>query len=177
MWLQYALQESLRLELEKLVDESILRKLKIDEKSEWLNSFVCVCNPNGSIRLYLDPTHLNKYIVRPHHNSKTLDDIFPKLAGVKTFSIVDSTKLFFNLGLTERVSLLTNFGTMYGRYCYLRVPMGTSLCSDVYQFKFDEIFQYIPQYVAITDDIVIFGHADPDHDETLYSVLDRAHDD
>ena len=38
----HALQEPLRLELEKLVDEAILQKLKIDEKSDWLNSFVCV---------------------------------------------------------------------------------------------------------------------------------------
>ena len=60
-------QEPLRLELEKLVDEGILCKLKIDEKSEWLHSFVCVRKPNGSIRLCLDPTHLNKYTVRPHH--------------------------------------------------------------------------------------------------------------
>ena len=37
----HALQEPLRLELEKLVDEGILQKLKIDEKSEWLNLFVC----------------------------------------------------------------------------------------------------------------------------------------
>ena len=49
------LQEPLRLELEKLVDEGILRKLKTDEKSEWLNSLVCVRKPNGSIRLCLDP--------------------------------------------------------------------------------------------------------------------------
>ena len=123
----HALQEQLRLELEKLVDEGILRKLKIDEKSEWLNSFICVRKPNGSIRLCLDPTHLNKYIVRPHHNSKTLDDILLKLSGAKKFSIVDSTKSFFNLSLTKRASLLMTFGTMYGRYCYLRVPMGASL--------------------------------------------------
>ena len=68
----HTLQELLRLELEILVDKGILRKLKIDEKSEWLNSFVCVRKPNGSIRLCLDPTHLNKFIVRPCHNSKTL---------------------------------------------------------------------------------------------------------
>ena len=61
----HALQEPLRLELEKLVDEGILCKLKIDEKSEWLNSFICVRKPNGSIRLCLDPAHLNKYIVCP----------------------------------------------------------------------------------------------------------------
>ena len=59
----HALQEPLGLELEKLVDESILCKLKIEEKSEWLNWFVCVRKPNGRIRLCLDLTHLNKYIV------------------------------------------------------------------------------------------------------------------
>ena len=88
----HALQEPLYLELEKLVDEGILRKLKTDEKSEWLNSFVCIHKPNGSIRLCLDPTHLNKYILRPHHNSKTLNDILLRLSGAKKFSIVDSTK-------------------------------------------------------------------------------------
>ena len=162
----------MRLELEKLVDEGILCKLKIDEKSEWLNSFVCVRKPNGSMRLCLDPTHLNKYIVRAHHNSKTLDDILPKLSGAKKFSIVDSTKLFFNLSLTKRASLLTTFGTMYGCYCYLRVPMGTSLSSDVYQYKVDEILEVIPHCVEIADDIMIFGYSDQDHDATLYSVLE-----
>ena len=170
----HALQEPLHLELEKLVDEGILHKLKINEKSEWLNSFVCVCRPNGSIRLCVDPTHLNKYTLRPHHNSKTLDDIRPKLSGAKKFSIVDSTKSFFNLGLIERVSLLTTFGTMYGRYCYLRVPMGASLSSDVYQYKVDEIFEDISQCIGIADDIIIFGYND--HDATLYSVLNRAND-
>ena len=43
----HALQEPLGLELKKLVDEGILRKLKIDEKSEWLNSFM-----SGSLMEY-----------------------------------------------------------------------------------------------------------------------------
>ena len=43
----HALQEPLRLELGKIVDEGILCKLRIDEKSEWLNLFVCVRKPNG----------------------------------------------------------------------------------------------------------------------------------
>ena len=59
----HALQEPLRLELEKLVVEGILHKLKIDEKSEWLNLFICVRKPNGRIRLCLDPIHI--ITVRP----------------------------------------------------------------------------------------------------------------
>ena len=112
--------------------------------------------------------------MRPHYNSKTFDDILPNLAGAKKFSIVDSTKSFFNLSLTKRASLLMTFGTMYGRYCYLRIPMDASLSSDVYQFKIDKIFEDIPQCVGIADDIVIYSHNDQDHDSTLYSLLNRA---
>ena len=54
--------------------------------------------------------------------------------------------------------------------------MGTSLSSDVYQYKVDEIFQDIPQCVGIADDIVIFGYNDQDHGATLFFVLDRTRD-
>ena len=74
----------------------------------------------------------------------------------------------------KRASLLRTFGTMYGHYCYLRVPMGASLSSDVFQFKIDEIFEDILQCVGIADDIVIFGYSGQDYDATLYSLLDRA---
>ena len=50
--------------------------------------------------------------------------------------------------------------------------MGASLSSDVYQFKIDEIFEDVSQCVGIADDTVIFGYND--HDQTLYTVLDRA---
>ena len=53
--------------------------------------------------------------------------------------------------------------------------MGASLSLDVYQFKIYEIFEDISQCVGIADDIVIFGYNDHDHDQTLYTVLDRAH--
>ena len=42
----HAMQEPLKLELEKLVNEGILHKVDISEPIEWLNSFVCVKKPN-----------------------------------------------------------------------------------------------------------------------------------
>ena len=38
----HAMQEPLKLELEKLVNEGILHKVYISEPIEWLDSFVCV---------------------------------------------------------------------------------------------------------------------------------------
>ena len=56
----HAMQEPLKLELNKLVKEEILHKVDISEPIEWLNSFVCVKKANRKIRLCLDPTHLNR---------------------------------------------------------------------------------------------------------------------
>ena len=61
----HAMQEPLKMELDKLCKEGILHKVDITEPIESLNSFVCVKKSNGKIRLCLDLTHLNKWIIRP----------------------------------------------------------------------------------------------------------------
>ena len=66
----HAMQEPLKLELDKLVSEGILHKVDISEPIEWLNSFGCVKKSNGKIQLCLDPTHLNKWIIRPRHSAQ-----------------------------------------------------------------------------------------------------------
>ena len=105
------MQEPLKLELDKLVSEGILHKVDISEPIEWLNSFVCVRKTNRKIRLYLDPTHLNKWIIRPRHSAKLVDDILHNLNGAKYFSVVDSTSSFFIHKLDDDSSKLTMFGT------------------------------------------------------------------
>ena len=77
----HAMQEPLKLELEKLVNEGILHRVDISEPIEWLNSFVCVRKPNGKIRLCLDPTHLNRWIIRPRHSAKLVANILHNLNG------------------------------------------------------------------------------------------------
>ena len=131
-------------------------------------SFVCVKKANGKIRLCLDPTHLNKWIIRPRHSSKLVDDILHNLNGAKYFSVVDSTSSFFNHKLDDESSKLTMFGTPFGRYRYLRMPMGASLSSDVYQYKVDAHLENIPNCMAIADDIIMYGYKNDgsDHDKT-----------
>ena len=111
----HAMQDPLKTELDKLCKEKILHKVDISEPIEWLNSFVCVKKPNSKIRLCLDPTHLNKWIIRPCHSAKLVDDILHRLSGAKFFTVVDSTSLFFNHKLDKESSKLMTFGTPFGR--------------------------------------------------------------
>ena len=172
----HVMQEPLKAELDKLVEEKILHKVNISEPIEWLNSFVCIKKANGKIHLCLDPTHLNKWIIRPHHSSKLVDDVLHKLNGAKFFSVMDSTSSFFNHKLDEESSKLTTFGTPFGHYRYLRMPMGASLSSDIYQFKVDSHLEGIENCVAIADDIIIYGFKEDgsDHDRTVRKVLEKA---
>lgn len=94
----------------------------------------------------------------------------------KYFTVVDSTSSFFNHKLDEKSSKLTTFGTPYGRYRYLRMPVGASLSSDVYQYKVDGHSEVIEQCVAITDDIIKYGYKEngSDHDQTVRQVMQKA---
>ena len=170
------MQEPLKKELDKLVDEKILHKVDIGEPIEWLNSFVCVKKTKGKIQLCLDPTHLNKWIIRPRHSSKIVDDMLHKLNGAQYFTVVDSTSSFFNHKLDEDSSKLTTFGMPFGRYRYLGMPMDASLSSDVYQYKVDGHLEEIENWIAITDDIIIYGFYKDgvDHDKTVRKVMDKA---
>ena len=131
--------------------------------------------PNGKIRLCLDVTHLNKWIIRPRHSSKLVDDVLHKLNGAQYFTVVNSTSSFFNHKLDKETSKLMTFGTPFGRYRYLRMPIGSSLSSDMYQYKVDGHLENIQNCVTIADDIIIYGSDENGlgHDKTVRQVMDK----
>ena len=73
-----------------MVQQDILSEVTQSmETPEWLNSFVIVKKPYGNLRVCLDPTDLNKHIIRPVCNMYTLEDIIDKLKDATHFAIYD----------------------------------------------------------------------------------------
>ena len=169
-----SLRSQLKAELDNLVSQDIITK--VDRPTDWVNSIVCVTKANGSLRLCLDPKDLNSAIKRPHHYTPTLQDILPKLAGAKWFSILDATKAYHTVPLDEESSYLTTFNTVFGRYRYKRMCFGLKDAQDVFQRQIDATFGDIEGVIGIADDLIIYGFDDDrkDHDATLHAVLNRA---
>ena len=121
---------------------------------------------NGKIRLCLDPTHFNKWIIRPRHSSKLVDDVLHTLNGAKYSSVIDTTSPFFSHKLDEESRKLTMFGTPFSRYRYPRMSIGVLLSCGVYQYKVDAHLKNIPNCMAIADDIIMYKYRDDgsDHD-------------
>ena len=100
-----AFKEKFKEELKSMEKAGIISKLDHNTPTPWLNSYVIAKKPNGSLRICLDPTDLNKYIIRPVCNSCTLDDVSHLLKDVKQFSVFDATKGFSPF--TNRCSIQT----------------------------------------------------------------------
>ena len=63
----------------------------------------------------------------------SIDDIVTRLHGSKYFSILDANMGIFQIKLSEKSSYLTTFNSPFGRYRYLRMPMGAKCSSEVFQ--------------------------------------------
>ena len=128
---------------------------------------------NSKVQLCLDQAGLNQELIRPIHRGPTLNDILPKLTGVKYMSIIDARSGYHNLKLDKKSSYLTTFACQFGRYRYKHLPFGAAPVGNMFQCKIDEIFNDMPNVIGIADDILVIGYDNDgkDHDEAVYGVL------
>ena len=102
-------KEAIDRELDYLIEEEIITEQV--EPTPWVSSVTFPMKPNGEIRVCLDPSNLNKAIIREHHNSMTVEEIAHKLAGATVYTKADALKAFLQIHLTHKASLLTTFNS------------------------------------------------------------------
>ena len=124
-----AIRGKFKEELDSMEGQGTITKLNKNTVTPWLNSFVNVGKKDDkkSLRVCLDPTGLNPYIIRPVLNLYTLDEISHMLKDAKVLTLVDANKGFFQIPLDEQSKLLTAMGTPYGVYIFNVLAMGLSL--------------------------------------------------
>ena len=133
----------------------------VTEATPWINGFILVelkdKSGNLKLRICLDPTHLNKAIIREPYHFKTPEDIAHLIVGGCTMTVLDCHKGYWHQQLDEQSSYLTTFNTEFGRCRYTVKPFGATVAGDVFQCKLDECFGHIPNVIVIADYIMIVG--------------------
>ena len=67
----------------------------------------------------------------------------------------------------------STFWTPFGRFRFLRMPLGITSASDVFQRAIEELFTgYL--CAIIVDDLLLWGEGTADHDVNVKKVLERA---
>ena len=172
------LKETFKQEIDKMLQASALKLVM--EATPWINSFVLVefkdKAGNHKLRICLDPTNLNKAIIREPYHFKTPEDIAHLIARACTLTLLDCHKGYWPQQLNEQSSYMTTFNTEFGRYRYTGMPFGATVAGDVFQHKLDEYFGHIPNMIVIADDIMVVEKQPnhKDHDQALTTLLETA---
>ena len=127
-------------EIEKMLKAGVLKL--VHKATPWINSFVLIkgTDKQGKPKLHicLDPTNLNKAIIRELYHFKTPEDISHLVADSTVMTVLDCKKVYWHQELDEASSYLTTFNTEFGRYRYTVMPFGTTVTGDVFQRKLDQ---------------------------------------
>ena len=156
-------------ELDYLIEEEIITEQV--EPTPWVSSVTFQRKPNGEVRVCLDPSNLNKAIIREHHKPMTVEEIAHELAGVTVYTKADALKAFLQIHLTHEASLLTMLNSHRGQLQFLWMPFGAKMSQDVFQLRMDAILEQCPGVIGIHNDMVIFGVDQQDHDANLINLL------
>ena len=80
-------KEAIDKELDYLIEEEIITEQV--EPTPWVSSVTFPRKPNREVRVCLDPSNLNKAIIREHHKPMTVEEIAHELAGATVYTKAD----------------------------------------------------------------------------------------
>ena len=145
-----AIREEVKKDLTNCVKCGIITN--VSDPTKWVNSMVCVRKKNGCVRICIDQSDLNKAIMRQHFQINSIDDNVTSLHGSKFFSTLDANMGYYQIKLTNASSALTTFNTPFGRYKYLRIPMGQKCSVEVFQWQ---MVTHFCNMEVVIDDIFV----------------------
>ena len=139
----------------------------VTEPTGWCSGIVVVPKPNGSVRICVDLTHLNKAVQREVHPMFSVDESLAKLGQSKNFSKFDAKSGFWQIPLCPESRLLTTFITPFGRFCFNRLLFGISSASEIFQRTMSQILIDLEGVICHMDDILVHAPDQATHDQRL----------
>ena len=170
----FSVRSKLEAELEKLLEDDVIEK--VEEPTSWVSPVVITPKRTANeIRLNVDMREANKAIPRTHTIMPTLEDITHELNGAAVFSHLDMNHGYHQLELEENSRDVTTFSTHVGLYRYKRLNFGTRSAGEIFQDTVSrEITQDIPGCLNISDDILVYGKNQQEHDLNLEKLSKKA---
>ena len=158
-------------ELESMLKQSVISK--VTEPTKWCSGMVPVLKPNGSVRICVDLTSLNKAVEREIHPMSSVDESLAKLGKSTIFTKLDANSGFWQLPLDDESKLLTTFVTPFGRFCFERLPFGITSAPEVFQRAMSNILEGLDGVICHMDDVLVHAATQTEHDIRVRAVLQR----
>ena len=164
-------EQCLKKEVERLVSIGVLEKCS---DSEWGSPSFIMPKPNGTVRFLTDLRQVNKRIVRKPFPIPKISDIMQKLEGFMWSTALDLNMGYYHIRLDPDAQRICTLILPWGKYKYLRLPMGLSGSPDIFQDRMTNLVGDLEYARAYLDDLLCltYGTFD-DHLDKLEELLQR----
>lgn len=124
---------------------------------EWLANPVLVRKKNGTWRMCIDYTSLNKACPKDPFALPRTDQVIDSTAGCELLSFLDAYSGYHQIALDPADRLKTSFITLFGAFCYITMAFGLKNAGATFQRCMQKCF--LPQIGwnvhVYVDDIVV----------------------
>jgi len=165
----FHLRKKVEKEINKMLQDDIIEEVR-NEATPWISPIVTPPKKNGDVRVCVDMRQANKAIERERHQMPTIDELIHDLNGASVFSKLDLSSGYNQLVLSDSSRPITTFSTHMGIFRFKRLNFGTNSASEVFQKTISTVIQHIPGAKNISDDILVYGRNQSDHDIALDKV-------
>ncbi|GJQ93885.1 reverse transcriptase domain-containing protein [Tanacetum coccineum] len=151
--------KAIQVEVQKLVATGIMREVYYHD---WLSNPVMVKKHDGSWRMCVDFTDLNKACPQDCYPLLEIDWKIESLCGYPFKCFLDAYKGYHQIQMAESDEERTAFHTSQGVYCYTKMPFGLKNAGATYQRLVDKAFenQVGRNMEVYVDDLVIKSHTE-----------------
>ncbi len=125
--------------------------------------------------MMMDLSRLNKLVIPVHYPLPTLPEVFQKVQGSASLSMLDLMKAYHYIEVHPESHLLTLTMTPLGPQQYVKMPLGLKDSSAVFQWCIWETLEDCPGSIPYIDDVLVYGKSQQEHDHNLEWVLQALH--
>ena len=139
--------------LDDMKAKGIIRPITV--ATDWTHPLVVVNKPNGKLRICVDLTRLNAHVKRPLHPLISPRDAVASISNhAKFYNTFEAKNGYWQIPLAEDSQLLKTFITSWGRFKFLRGPMGLVSTGDEYCRRVGAALGHLPRLIRVVDDIL-----------------------
>jgi len=145
-------EDTLKKEIQRLCNLGVL---KPQVASEYQSPSFIIPKKNGTVRVVSDFRVLNSKLQRVAFPIPRIQDILTSLNGFTYATSIDLNMGYYTIRLTPQAQKLCTIVFPWGKYSYLRLPMGVANSPDIFQSKISQLMVGLDFVRAYLDDVLV----------------------
>lgn len=160
-------------EVERLVKLGVLEP---DKDSPWAAPAFIIPKKDGTVRFLTDFRELNRCLQRHYYPLPRIQDLMRELPRPAYVSALDLVMGYYSRELAEESRSYTAVVLPWGKYRYIRLPMGISTARDEFHAVMQQLLGDLPFVRVYLDDVLVLSSSFDEHLQHLKVVLQRLQD-